>query len=474
MKRLNRLYILLYLLPILPLYGCYPMAQVLSHDDLIRDLNYLNNAINEGHPIILNKAWTNELQPFIKKLKNQPFDKLSAFEYEYVIREALSIVGCAHTIITESPLSELYKKQVGENKYLPIRFFADSSGLYAIESSLEINGSTLNFPIKIYSINNLSAKEIIDKLANYQAVDGHQKTMGFAIINKYSEILIRQLFIGTDEFSVKYHRDDGTLGEWKVNAVMNYDRETSNHSAFQLPKAPIESTINLYKIEPNSVFLEMKTMSYNNYKKSHAAVFEYIITNEIQNLIIDLRGNGGGQPKISLDFLSYILSDTLAQMDIRPKGNVHKHLKSKLKLLGVWLWDKVTKHEQTDSGIIYITNVTLPQPTRFTNNLFILTDGFTASSASTLASYLKFKAGAVSIGQETAGGETGCNANSFQTLELPASKIKINFPLFRFKYPLAVLENHHGIIPDFKIQYDAETALLNKDLELEKAFELIK
>jgi C-terminal processing protease CtpA/Prc len=144
-----------------------------------------------------------------------------------------------------------------------------------------------------------------------------------------------------------------------------------------------------------------------------------------------------------------------------------------LKLAGVWIWSKFTTHIETVKGTAFITNVTYPKKERYNGNIYLLIDGFTASSACFLAANLKYKANAICLGQETAGGETGCNANSFQTLVLPNSKIKIQFPIFRFNNQIAIPENHQGIIPDYYIDYSANSYLQNKDLEIEKVLELI-
>ncbi len=307
----------------------------------------------------------------------------------------------------------------------------------------------------------------------FQPSDGTQKTLGYSIINDYSELLIRRCFIGTDDFTIIYEKNNGEIGELKTKAVKEYLPDKFKY--FQPKSNPLisEKFIELFRLSSNTIYLRIKSMDYNNYKKINKEIFQKTISNGVKNLVIDLRDNGGGTPKSSFDFLSYILFDTLSQTDYKPKGGVSHYLSSKLKLLGVWFWAQITPHHKTELGTKYITNVTYPKNKQYKGNIYILINGYTASSACTLAAYLKHRADAICIGQETAGGETGCNANSFQTLTLPNSKIEISFPLFRFNNDISIPDNHHGIRPKYKIKYSPKLYLLNKDLEMEKVFELI-
>jgi hypothetical protein len=99
-----------------------------------------------------------------------------------------------------------------------------------------------------------------------------------------------------------------------------------------------------------------------------------------------------------------------------------------------------------------------------------LIDGGTASGATQLASFLKNNLNAICIGQETAGGETGNNGHGYDQLELPNSKIAINWPQYNVKLVLPIPVNHRGVLPNFKINYEPKSYLLNRDLEMEKVF----
>ncbi|MCF8381125.1 MAG: hypothetical protein K9H49_16245 [Bacteroidales bacterium] len=460
------------LIALLCFSSCNSQYQSLNKTSLQEDLEFLNDAIKAGHPIGLNKASTPNLDRFIASIEESVAKDYSAYKYENIIRDALFNLGCAHTNIKGSPLSEIYINQMEGRPYFPFRCFADSSSLFLIESASQSDYDGLEYPLKVLSINKTPTKEIIETLLHYSPVDGKQLSLGYNILNKNSEILIRRHFIGTSDFNIKYLNKQGIIGQIKAPALENIK---NNQFKFYIPDSnPViaEDKISLYKLRNNSALVKIKSMNYENYKEVNHNIFNYLQSNNTENLIIDLRSNGGGQPKAAFDFLSYILPDTLSQIDILPRGKVSKNLHSKLKLTGVFFWKIITPHNKMMDKTVFTTNTTYPKPIQFKGKLFILTDGNTLSAAVTMAAYLKHKANAICIGQETGGGETGCNANSIQTLVLPNSKIVLNFPVFRFQHELSLVDNHHGVIPDYAIKYDAGTYLNNLDLEMEKVFEL--
>jgi hypothetical protein len=462
------------LLLALGLQSCNTNAQTWTKGGLIEDLLFLNNAVNAGHPITLNSAWSNNLDSIISEVEQGTSISIPAYDYENVLRKALRTIACAHTYILDSPLSNVYFEEIGANKYLPLRCFADSSGLYLLDFSSEMELEDIEIPVKITTINGVDAQLIIEQLMFYQPVDGQQKTLAYALINKFSHILLRRIFIDEDEININYISADGKTGNIDLKAVAEF--ASAEFQYYESNTAPIFSKdfIELHQLNQTTMYLQIKSMDYNDYRITNAEIFRQLSENGISNLIIDIRGNSGGRPESSFDLLSYTYSGTLTQIDLRPHGNVNEYLSSRLKLAGVWFWDKITPSKVTACGIEYYTNKSYPKKNQYTKNIFVLIDGFTSSSASFLAANLVHKSRAITIGQETAGGETGCNANSFQTLELPYSKTTINFPLFRFSHQLSIPDNHHGVRPMHRISYTAKEYLNSIDKEMEMVLKLIE
>jgi C-terminal processing protease CtpA/Prc len=109
----------------------------------------------------------------------------------------------------------------------------------------------------------------------------------------------------------------------------------------------------------------------------------------------------------------------------------------------------------------------------YDGKLYVLIDGGCFSATAMTAAFLKKNKRATFIGEETGGGEKGCNAMIMSDLELPNTKLRYRFPFFRVEHQLTPEKVGRGIFPDIYIQYDVKSILENKDLEMEKVRSLV-
>ena len=110
---------------------------------------------------------------------------------------------------------------------------------------------------------------------------------------------------------------------------------------------------------------------------------------------------------------------------------------------------------------------------RFDGQIYILQDGFTASSASFVSTYLDQNANAIVIGTESGGGAAGNNGLFYATSRLPNSGIKVRLPQYWLNYHLKP-DRGRGVVPDFPVQYTIDDIMAHRDLEMRVVRSFIK
>ncbi len=177
-------------------------------------------------------------------------------------------------------------------------------------------------------------------------------------------------------------------------------------------------------------------------------VFKRLRKNKIQHLIIDVRGNKGGNK----DFVDALLP----YLWLEPRQGTYRSL---LRTNG------------------YLVESILPNrnPLYFKGQIYVLTDGRTYSTAALLAQYAVHYANAISIGGETGSRLEGFAAGGHYKIILPYSKIKIEIPNAWVRNKLLTPPSlaNRGLLPHYKVEPSLRDLLNERDVVLEKAWALI-
>ena len=89
------------------------------------------------------------------------------------------------------------------------------------------------------------------------------------------------------------------------------------------------------------------------------------------------------------------------------------------------------------------------------------------------ASYLKYKANAITVGEETGGNIAGSNAVVGGKFILPNSKIQILTPMYHIYHDIEVKNEGRGLMPDYPTHFSKDDILNGVDLDLIKVLELV-
>jgi len=209
------------------------------------------------------------------------------------------------------------------------------------------------------------------------------------------------------------------------------------------------------KEDTNYAVLTLNSFSgLEDFKTFLTDFFSTVKKNNIKNLVIDLRENGGGNSKFGDELLSYLISEPFTQYEktLTKYSDTQKQYIESLTDAENTYWQNILKKksgtvEATDKSKILIFPKTIDQ--RFNENVCILISGQTFSSAADFANACKYyKVGAI-IGEETG----GFVVSAGETIEvaLPHSPVKLNVSTTKDYNVGATEESLHGVKPHVNV-----------------------
>ncbi|AEI50684.1 peptidase S41 [Runella slithyformis] len=409
-------------------------GQYLTKNSLLSDLTYLNEAVQNGHPVNYKDKKTEDIQNVIIEAKKTVSDTLKPFEYTLWIEKAIFNVGCVHTSIKKNPLllpSSTFS-------YFPCALKMSNSEIIVKNCT-----DTLLIGHKILSINKTESSKIIQAFSQYKASDGKSDAFAKQYFQLASTKLIAVLLNNPSVYEIITDKGVFTLpatpkGIFDIEAKSPREYHLINNGNF----------LSFQNKIPILRFTDFSKSDINFIQKS----FRAIADRNSKQLIIDLRQNTGGNRKASIELTRYLADSVFSYSILQPKLKTKSYLDGKGKFflfLSKLKYNigNVHKGHKTALGKEFLYRYTPKKKNNFNGQIFVLTDGFTASASTMVTSWLKQFTNANFYGTQAGGGYNGNNGGTFPTLTLPNSKIEVIFPAYRL-----ILDRRstvsQGIIPE--------------------------
>lgn len=434
---------------------------------LRNDFAIVCQSLKEIHPSMYSFITEDSVNRLTQAISTELSHHMTELEFQVVLRKFIRHIRCGHT--TARPSAEWYLEQAMDSKLLPFDVIVLDHQLFikeAYDQEIVLTPGT-----EILTIDHRPSHEIIHEMWSIQEVDGFSITLEDKKIERLFKTYHLFLFGRSDEYEVEYANEKnekqciivkGGVQKPKASLPTVWDEAgiTTEGAKFYVHEEMDDLAV-----------LDINNFASRGYRKFYKTVFKEINRQEINHLVIDLRGNGGGYFPNGYRLLRYLLKDTYYMKFSRPKNKLERHdylsmgWGSRLtrRLFGL-MPDKDKANPDRNYQIRY-------QPIKknpYNGKLYVFIDGGSFSMGSLVASRLNRDTDAIIFGEETGGGEYGSNAILMYNLVLPETKIRIFIPYYFLNHDIAVEMPGRGVIPNIELKYTLNDKLQQKDKEMEQ------
>ncbi len=374
-----------------------------------------------------------------------------------------------------------------------------------------INFENKDIPLgaEIVSINTIPIAEIILNTYKYYTTDGLNITGKRIGIRTHFARYYRLHYGLEKSFTIAYKGHNANTVEnvniESISSIEYYKRFKNRHSKpydqNYYEELGDDEKYTYKKIDSHTGILTINSFSmgsensaqHKNYVTFLDDVFTKIEDDKLQNLIIDVRQNGGGTDPNDLVTYSY-LADRDFQENIKAwisfdKIPLLKHYNTKvpqlIRPLGIGKYNKELQEIfPVEDDHHYFQNENsndhkrwVPHQKAFKGTVYLLISPAIASAGSLFAAMLAGNKNVITIGEETMGGYYGHNGHTPLEYKLPKSKIVTGFSIVNLEQDVPKKSNQiqgRGIIPDYEISQTFDDFMEHKDTQLNTTLKLIE
>ena len=438
-------------------------TKIFTQAQLQEDLTYWRDRLEKKLPILYLYKSKEAVDKKFDSIYNAIDHPMNELEFYRMLTPLTTFIQDGHNSII--PGEHAMEALRGCNDLFPLDIKCIKNKLYV--SYNYSSASELSPGTEIISINNISADVILNKFLSNLPQEGNNQQYIFGSINSAFRFYYFVYYGLAEKYNIAYKNLNGKVGNCEVTGIALLSMKNQKEKA----NIPDLNPYNLKVLDSmHTAVLTIKTFdqtliknTYNKkFKRDVSGYFNLIQDANVTNLVIDLRGNMGGNPDYVKYLLSYLFDEPFEQAT---ECRVVKNKDS----------ENFMERNKKSWFPFYGIGKFQPKKNNFKESVYVLINESTFSAGVILASTLKRENRATFIGTET-GGNPVIMSGFFMrsTWQLPNTRIQITPATLATIYNPIELNTGRGLIPDHIIELTPEQLALSEDVYLNYTLDLIK
>lgn len=476
--------LLFILIPCLHLMG-QAQETTFSPAQLKEDLSILKRNLEGAHPALYQYHSKERLDSAFTSIEANLNSPLTEVEFFRRISPLLKLIANGHTHFFTS---DAYReKRRTQDLIFPLAVYWEKEKLYLLRNA-SLNDE-LEVGSVIQKINGKPTQEIFAYLVDQETRDGYNKTLPILSVQRAFGSKYALHYGNPDSYELDMRLPNGSEKIFTIDALPLDTIQRKRRERYGEPAKPwYQNGIDAYtlEIEGNTAVMTLRTFSKSwikqngpSYKEFFDDAFQKIVDAKVEHLIIDLRDNGGGDPKPTIKLFAHLYDKPFTfykrlSMVTRSLPD-KKYYKKKLGLLSAAL-PFITKKEGELYVIKGVAGLKESKPAKpyYSGKAYFLTNPNSFSATGEMSAILKEHDRGLFIGEEAGGNPNQNTSGIMLPLELPNSKISVLMPLILFEMNVGFENAGRGVIPDHLIRPGFQDVLEENDPVMDFTKALIK
>ncbi|MEN8956583.1 MAG: S41 family peptidase [Flavobacteriales bacterium] len=486
--------------------------------ELHKDIDFTFKKIEKLHPSLYWFITKEELDGKVDSVKNSITAPLTSKEFFFVLSPLVSEIRQGHNSVG-FPMKRFEKEELKEYRKTTNKFnllsFENIEGKIIIDDIYD-SVKTLQYA-EVLKIDTFETAELIAKYNDLRSSDGFNTTF----IERRKGMMLKSYYYyenpTLDSVTLKLKLNDSVFDTTFLRVKKPKDiKDSLENIAFKALSDTAKKRVRKEKEEKEEfetirgynkkfdiftrdyqfmkdssvAYLKIRGFTDGPYAELYEEFFAEVDSAKSNALIIDLRNNLGGRLAEIHHLMKYLAKTefkTMTPMESKtryPKTKAmwstqNDPISAVVKAIAtpfIYTYEQYTSKKR--NGIVYhqmkANKPTEPFDQSFLGDVYVLVNGNSFSASSVISSNLQGSKRATIVGEETGGTFNGTVAGVFKPINLPHSKLNVQFGLGMIRAPYTESPDGYGVIPDYTILPTLEHRKQGIDTELEYVLQLIK